>query len=77
MVTKSIGQALTGGASLAVVVVVSTFVAAQTPATNPASKTPPEDLAKLWRDASAKYDGQRSAILKEVDRSGQAGPLPT
>ena len=73
--TKSIGQALIRAASIAVVVVASTFVGAQTPATNATSKTSSEDLAKTWRDASAKYDGQRSAILKEVDRSGQAGPF--
>lgn len=43
--------------------------------TTPTAQEPAETLAAQWQSASAKYDSQRSAILKDVDRGSHDGPF--
>ena len=40
----------------------------------PTASEPPAAIDQAWQKASAKYDIQRSAILKEVDRVDAIGP---
>ena len=42
-------------------------------ATAPTASQDPETIDLQWRKAVAKYDAPRAALLKEVDRLGQAG----
>jgi alpha-L-fucosidase len=43
--------------------------------TAPTANVPAEDLAQQWKDSVSKYDPARTAMLKEVDRVGHAGPF--
>ncbi|GAC1663422.1 MAG: alpha-L-fucosidase [Candidatus Acidiferrum sp.] len=43
--------------------------------TAPTITQAPAVIDQAWRDASAKYDGARAALLKEVDRQASAGPF--
>ena len=50
-------------------------VAVQTTAqTQPTSSQDAEAIDQTWRHASSKYDAQRNALLKEVDRAAHDGP---
>ena len=42
--------------------------------TQPTSSQDAESIDKTWQHASAKYDAQRSALLKDVDRAAHDGP---
>ena len=44
-------------------------------ATSPTTSEPPARIDEAWQKASAKYDTQRAAILKEVDRVDYIGPF--
>ncbi len=48
---------------------------AQTAPTAPTSSQDPALIDREWQKASAKYDGQRATILKEVDRVSLQGPF--
>jgi alpha-L-fucosidase len=49
-------------------------LSAQTPSpAAPTATQSSESLATQWREASAKYDARRAAILKQVDEVGHAG----
>ncbi len=43
--------------------------------TAPTASAPPAQIDEAWQKASAKYDSQRAAILKEVDRVDYVGPF--
>lgn len=47
---------------------------AQNP-TAPTASADPDDIDRIWQKASNKYDSQRAALLKEVDRVNEQGPL--
>jgi alpha-L-fucosidase len=47
---------------------------AQTP-TAPTASEDPEKIDQIWQKASSKYDGERNALLKEVDSLDQQGPF--
>ena len=47
---------------------------AQTP-TAPTASEDPEKIDEIWQKASSKYDGERNALLKEVDSLDQQGPF--
>src|SRR5690242_4150210 len=44
-------------------------------ATAPTASIDPEALDAIWQKASSKYDGQRAALLKQVDAAGHHGPF--
>ena len=51
-------------------------IAAQTAAqTQPTSSQDAEAIDQAWRRASSKYDAQRNALLKEVERAAHDGPF--
>jgi alpha-L-fucosidase len=52
----------------------STLAAQSPPQDNPTATDDPVQIDRIWRDATAKYDGPRAALLKEVDRIGHEGP---
>ncbi len=65
------------GISLATLLFAAMPAATQT-VPSPTAPTAAEDPAKIdqaWQKASAKYDTQRAAILKEVDSGDSAGPF--
>lgn len=43
--------------------------------TAPTVSEDPAVIDHIWQNASAKYDAQRNALLKEVDRDGKQGPF--
>jgi alpha-L-fucosidase len=49
-------------------------VNAQT-ATAPTASQDPESIDQIWQKASAKYDSQRAALLKDVDTADHQGPF--
>jgi alpha-L-fucosidase len=48
---------------------------AQKPPTAPTAGTNPVTLDDQWKLGNSKYDGQRKAVLAEVDRTIQSGPF--
>ena len=44
-------------------------------ATAPTASNDPESIDQAWQKASSKYDGQRNALLKDVDTAIQQGPF--
>src|SRR5262249_2311952 len=44
-------------------------------ATAPTASIDPEALDAIWQKASSKYDGQRAALLKQVEASSHHGPF--
>ena len=52
----------------------SMFGQSATSPTAPTASEPPAVIDQAWQKASAKYDAQRSTILKEVDRVDDIGP---
>jgi alpha-L-fucosidase len=53
---------------------VASTLYAQTP-TAPTASEDPEKIDQIWQKASSKYDGERNALLKEVDSLDQQGPF--
>ncbi len=47
---------------------------AQSP-TAPTASIDPEAIDAIWQKASSKYDGQRAALLKQVDGADHHGPF--
>lgn len=47
---------------------------AQSP-TAPTASIDPEAIDEIWQKASSKYDGQRAALLKQVDAADHHGPF--
>jgi alpha-L-fucosidase len=47
---------------------------AQSP-TAPTASIDPEAIDAIWQKASSKYDGQRAALLKQVDAADHHGPF--
>jgi alpha-L-fucosidase len=47
---------------------------AQSP-TAPTASIDPETIDAIWQKASSKYDGQRAALLKQVDAADRHGPF--
>ena len=47
---------------------------AQSP-TTPTASIDPEAIDAIWQKASSKYDGQRAALLKQVDVAEHHGPF--
>ena len=48
--------------------------AQSTPQTQPTSSQAAQTIDETWQHASAKYDSQRNALLKEVERGAREGP---
>src|SRR5690349_21586170 len=44
-------------------------------ATAPTASTDPATIDAIWQKASSKYDGQRAALVKQVDAGEQHGPF--
>jgi alpha-L-fucosidase len=53
---------------------VASTLYAQAP-TAPTASEDPEKIDQIWQKASNKYDGERNALLKEVDSLDQQGPF--
>src|SRR5262250_167050 len=43
--------------------------------TAPTASIDPEAIDAIWQKASSKYDGQRAALLRQVDAAGHHGPF--
>ena len=43
--------------------------------TAPTASIDPEAIDAIWQKASSKYDGQRAALLKQVDAADHHGPF--
>ena len=61
--------------ALGVFALLPAAIQAQTAPTAPTKSEDPAIIDQEWQKASAKYDGQRAAILKEVDRAAHQGPF--
>ena len=59
----------------AAVIAASPFRVTAQSSTAPTASDNAESFAGVWQKATAKYDGQRSAILADVDRGTHDGPF--
>jgi alpha-L-fucosidase len=65
------------GLTLVALFVIRSVSYSQSPSsgTAPTASEDPAKIDQVWQKASAKYDGQRNELLKEVDREDYAGPF--
>jgi alpha-L-fucosidase len=61
--------------AIAAVTPLASSICAQTSPTAPRAARDPVAIDQQWQEASAKYDGARAAILKDVDLLGHQGPF--
>jgi len=72
---KSLYPAFSSFLALAALATSAAVGVAQGPATAPTAGANPAVLDQQWKDGNSKYDGQRKAVLDEVDRTVKAGPF--
>src|ERR1700733_4695653 len=73
----SVRRCMVWGLLLGVLVALPSALFAQAPTSSnaPTVAEDPAAIDQVWQKASAKYDGPRVAILKDVDAVGHQGPF--
>jgi alpha-L-fucosidase len=74
MLSHHFSQSVLRRGGLVLTLCVAPTLYAQTP-TAPTASGDPEKIDQTWQKASSKYNGERNALLKEVDSIDQQGPF--